>query len=511
MNVTIDGVRLHAISAGNGSCVVLLHGFPLSDVIWNAQLEALSSASHVIAPDLRGMGQSDAPPGPYLMEHLAADIAAMLDILGVSRAAIVGHSMGGYAALSFFRMFSERVSSLTLMCSRVDADTPQAAERRIALATRLEREGMEPAVDEYLPKLLAADASSGLVGSVAAVMRSQNPMGAAALLRGAAVRASSDDLLEDLDVPVLIVCGSDDAISPPETNAGVAARIHDSELKVIERSAHLPMLENPHATERRSQGLPAALGNHSGVKRMVVVGTIVASAFLLSAAATQAQSKPLRHLVYNVGVTESTQTDELVMGNHDWMPTAGSGVAHYSGGMLSNGTIDVDIIGFTNEGDALAVQISEHTDNRRSPVVRVDVTSDGALRMRSEDAINLTSEEQALLRLLARKFLSQDGMLAGTWVHQLIDRQADIHEEFHVTGTQPNGDINIALDERIKVSGAQPFDTTTHGTITYSPAYKVPRLVLIDGRTHHEGLQQTQTEDLKVHLNLVSDSFEPNS
>ncbi|MBV8726165.1 MAG: hypothetical protein JO233_00135 [Candidatus Eremiobacteraeota bacterium] len=246
------------------------------------------------------------------------------------------------------------------------------------------------------------------------------------------------------------------------------------------------------------------------MKRMVVLAAIVSLFFSFTAPA-QIQAKPLRHLVYHVGVTELTQTDELVMGNIGVMATASSGVAHYTGGLLSNGTMTVDIIGLTTEGDAFAVQISESTDHRRAPLVRVDVTSDGELRIKPDDAINVTSEEKELLRLLARKFLSQDGLLAGKWVHQLVDSQADIHEEYHVTGTLPNGDIDIALDGRLKVAGAQPFDTTMHGTITYSPAFKVPRSISIDGRTHHEGIQQTQTEDLKVNLNLISDSFEPNS
>jgi len=243
-----------------------------------------------------------------------------------------------------------------------------------------------------------------------------------------------------------------------------------------------------------------------------MIAAIIAPVACFFAAATlAADAKPLRHLVYNIGVTVSTQTDELVMGENGEMPTASSGVAHYTGGILSQGTMTVDIIGFTADGDAFAVQISEETNNRRAPVVRVDVTPDGELRMTPDDAINVTPEEQALLRLLARKFLSQDGLLAGRWVHQLADHQADVREEYRVTGTRPNGDLTIALDQRIKVAGAQPFDTTTHGTITYSVAYKVPRAVTIDGRTHHEGVQQTQTEDMKVHMDLLSDSFQPNS
>ena len=244
---------------------------------------------------------------------------------------------------------------------------------------------------------------------------------------------------------------------------------------------------------------------------MMVVATIAASLFLCTAAVSNAQTKPLRHLVYNVGVTELTQADELVMGNVGMLATASSGVAHYTGGLLSKGTITVDIVGFTNGDDAFAVQIAEQTDNRRAPLVRVDVTSDGELRIAPDDTNNVTAEEQALLRLLARKFLSQDALLAGKWVHQQVDRQTDIHEEYRITGTQPNGDLDIALDQRIKVAGAQPFDSTTHGLITYSPKYKVPRALSMDGRTHHEGIQQTQVEDLKVNLNLITDSFEPNS
>ena len=132
------------------------------------------------------------------------------------------------------------------------------------LADRLEREGMQPAVDAYLPRLLTAGASGQLSKVVADLIRAQKPAGAAAMLRGAALRASSDDLVEDLDVPVLIVCGAEDTISPPEVNRALAARIQNSELIVIERSAHLPMLE---ASEILSGALQGFL-KRSGINPM---------------------------------------------------------------------------------------------------------------------------------------------------------------------------------------------------------------------------------------------------
>ncbi len=112
IDVRVDGTQRRAR-------VVLIHGFPLTREIWDAQADALAQRYRVVRPDLRGTGKSSAPEGPYLMERLAADVAALLDALGIERVAIAGHSMGGYVALAFARMFTERVSRLALVCSRL--------------------------------------------------------------------------------------------------------------------------------------------------------------------------------------------------------------------------------------------------------------------------------------------------------------------------------------------------------------------------------------------------------
>ena len=244
------------------------------------------------------------------------------------------------------------------------------------------------------------------------------------------------------------------------------------------------------------------------MKNTAIITVALIGVFACSGAAL-AQKLP-RHLVYKVGVTVSSQTEELTMGENGDMPTGGSGVARYTGGMLSHGTIAVDVVGITSDG-ALATQISEDTDNRKAPPVRVDVTAEGQLRIPVDQVLNVTEEEQALLRMLGRNFVSGDDVNAGKWVHQVSQGNADIREVYQVTGTQPNGDLVINVNQQVKVSGAQPSDTTAHGTITYSGKFKVPRSVSLDGRTHHEGVQQTQTQDTKVNFDLLSDSFQTGS
>lgn len=249
MRVTVDDATIDVETAGDGSAILLLHGFPLSREIWNAQAEHLQKTARVIRLDLRGMGRSSSSDGPYLMEALAGDAAAVLDAMQVASVTLIGHSLGGYVAMAFARMYAERVTRMVLVCSRLAADAPATAREREELADRCERESsMEPALEAYLPRLLAAETRSRhpeIVARVAGIIRRNDPLGAAAMLRGMAQRAPSDDIAQDLQMPVLVIGGSRDAIVPPDEIASIAKTFPRGEAVQMERSGHLPMLEQP--------------------------------------------------------------------------------------------------------------------------------------------------------------------------------------------------------------------------------------------------------------------------
>lgn len=246
-----DGTRIDVSIDGRESAtaVVLIHGFPMTRAIWDAQMETLVTSSRVLRPDLRGAGTSSVPDGPYLMERLAADIATILDSLGIERAAVAGHSMGGYVALAFARMFTERITRLALVASRLRSDTPQEAAARYALADRIEREeSVEPALEAYLPKLLAPETIAQrdeIVARAAAIARQNTPPGIAATLRGLSLRVSSEDIAEDLDIPVLVVAGGADCVVSLDEARSVAERFPRGGLAVCARAGHLPTLEEP--------------------------------------------------------------------------------------------------------------------------------------------------------------------------------------------------------------------------------------------------------------------------
>jgi pimeloyl-ACP methyl ester carboxylesterase len=113
-----DGVTLSVVDEGAGQPVVLLHGFPDSSYVWREQIPALVAAGkRVVAPDLRGFGESDRPQEveAYRMSHLVADVVAVLDALEVDRADVVGHDWGAGLAWVLAARVPERVHRLVVM------------------------------------------------------------------------------------------------------------------------------------------------------------------------------------------------------------------------------------------------------------------------------------------------------------------------------------------------------------------------------------------------------------
>lgn len=245
-----DDVRIDVQLAGeNDDAVVLLHGFPLTKQIWSAQISALATAHRVVAVDLRGMGKSGIVDGPYLMETLAGDIAAVLDVLSIERATIVGHSLGGYVALAFARMYAERISRLALVCSRIVADSRERAKHRFELADAADATNSIDAIleDAILP-LFAEETTSHhpeMLEKIREIARSNHAKGLAATLRGMALRDGAEDIAPDLEMPVLVVAGASDRLVNLAEAQAMARAFPNARLAVIPGSGHLPMIERP--------------------------------------------------------------------------------------------------------------------------------------------------------------------------------------------------------------------------------------------------------------------------
>ena len=114
-DVTVRGVRLHVAQAGSGPPLVLLHGWPQHWWSWRHLIGPLAQHYTVLAPDLRGWGWSDAPPGAYAKDDFAADVLALLDHEGIERVRLLSHDWGGYTSFLLALHHPERVARMVTL------------------------------------------------------------------------------------------------------------------------------------------------------------------------------------------------------------------------------------------------------------------------------------------------------------------------------------------------------------------------------------------------------------
>ena len=244
--IEIDNLKIAYTDAGSGRPVVLIHGYPFNRSLWNEQVEVLSRSHRVIAPDLRGFGESDAAAGTATMNRMAQDVALLLDHLQIARATIAGLSMGGYVALAFYKQLPSRVRALILADTRPQADSEEAKRTRVQQAEQALSEGMASIADAMLPKLLTPETVSkrpDIVKRVRDMMLKTKPEGAAAALRGMAERDDQTALLAKITVPALILVGAEDAITPVADSEKMNHAIAGSRLAVLGNAGHVSNLE----------------------------------------------------------------------------------------------------------------------------------------------------------------------------------------------------------------------------------------------------------------------------
>ncbi|MHC2401105.1 pimeloyl-ACP methyl ester carboxylesterase [Bradyrhizobium barranii subsp. barranii] len=112
LTITANGADFHLVRAGSGKPLLLLHGWPEFWLTWEPVISRLSDRFMLIAPDLRGFGDSDKPDGPYGPDGHAADMLALMDGLGIDRFAVVGHDVGGAVMQPLARQAGERLAGL---------------------------------------------------------------------------------------------------------------------------------------------------------------------------------------------------------------------------------------------------------------------------------------------------------------------------------------------------------------------------------------------------------------
>jgi pimeloyl-ACP methyl ester carboxylesterase len=260
----LNDLSLHYEQSGAGTPVLLIHGHPFDCTMWRPQLAA-GLPGHLIAPDLRNFGKTKSPNGPASWSTYAEDLLAFADTLGIQRFAAAGLSMGGQIALELFALAPDRILGLVLCDTSAPLDTPEKRANRLALAERLEREGMEPYASEVLPKMVCdhtIDTKPEIARELVDMMKRAPVRGAADAARARTQRRDYVTLLPDIKVPTLIVVGEFDAFTPVADAELMHKAIPGSQLVVIPEAGHVTNLEQPELFDRALGSFIGMLGAH---------------------------------------------------------------------------------------------------------------------------------------------------------------------------------------------------------------------------------------------------------
>lgn len=240
---TEDGENIWYETAGEGFPVVFGHGLGGNAAVWYQQLPYFARRYTAVTWDQRGFGRSSNQAGKAGPQAAVADLFALLDHLELESAHLVGQSMGGWAVLGTALASPDRVRSLVLACTNAGippVDEPPFDPSLVAAPPTTRPLGQHPAVGERLPSL---DLARAYLYQALGTFGDRPPDGELAALLAATTYDT--EALASLEIPVLLVCGSEDALMTPALIRDAAKRLPKAEVVVMPDRGHSPYFEDP--------------------------------------------------------------------------------------------------------------------------------------------------------------------------------------------------------------------------------------------------------------------------
>lgn len=247
------GVALEVEEFGSGPAVVLLHGGAMTHRVWEHQAAALMSRYRSVTVDLRGAGGSDKPPTGYSVDVFAADVAAVVDVLGLERPVVVGHGLGSHVAL---RLAATRPGLVRALC--LAAASPWFVGDRDAAAGGFPDELWERMRSDAARNRAQADLDlidreffhrepGEALRAWCLQMAWEWPLPVFAQLAPTLRDLDHRETLASIAVPVLLLHGRHDRKTRFEGAEYLRQHLPDAMLVTLEESAHCPHLEEPEA------------------------------------------------------------------------------------------------------------------------------------------------------------------------------------------------------------------------------------------------------------------------
>ena len=242
-----SGVRIAWERRGSGPPLLLIHGLGYARWGWEPVADKLAEAYEVLLFDNRGIGESDAPPGPYSVAAMAGDAGAVLDAAGLESAHVLGTSLGGMVALQFAVDQPDRVDRLVLACTTPGgAEAAPMPERTVRLMAEASKLPVEVALRRFVENAFRPDPDTAMVERIMGHrLRTAQVPDAWAAQAAAGATFDLGARIGEIRARTLVVAGDADAVVDPRNSELLAERIPDARLEIFAGGGHLFFWEEP--------------------------------------------------------------------------------------------------------------------------------------------------------------------------------------------------------------------------------------------------------------------------
>jgi 3-oxoadipate enol-lactonase len=244
----IRGLNVVESGEGNKLPIIFIHAFPLCNRMWDKQVEALEKKYRVIVYDLRAFGYSEYGDGHFTMDSHVSDLISIIDSLKLEKPVVCGLSMGGYVLLRALELYHNKFKGAILSDTKAESDNNPTKIKR-AEQIQMIKNGQREQFAENFVKGAMSEANIAAKPEVAAFIKEmiswQKPETIEGALLTIAARTDTTESLEKVDLPMLVVVGKEDKLTPPEFSRIIYGKTKNSDMVTIPDAGHLPNLENP--------------------------------------------------------------------------------------------------------------------------------------------------------------------------------------------------------------------------------------------------------------------------
>lgn len=248
MREFINGLSVFLEGNNSNKPIIFLHGFPYDHTMWHAQIEILKDKYFCVSYDIRGLGESPAGDGQFTMESFVDDLESIINHLNLNKPFISGLSMGGYISLRALERMQDKFSAAILCDTRSEADNNEGKLKRAAGIKRINTEGLAPFAKDFITNCFGNYFKQNRAEELNRIIEKSsafNPVGVKGCLLAMLSRTDTTQSLSKINIPTLLICGEQDALTPPAVMKEMFHKIPDAEFVEVKNAGHMTPIENP--------------------------------------------------------------------------------------------------------------------------------------------------------------------------------------------------------------------------------------------------------------------------